>query len=70
MLQAVLFIVVMIVLVGWPSSVYLFYQFRGAPLSAWQQLWMVGCFAAAGTLSVTLWITSMRSGVRALEQMG
>ena len=70
MLQAVLFVVVIIVLVGWPSSVYVMHQFRRIPLSAWQQLWMAGCFVAAGVVSVTLWITSMRAGVRALESMG
>jgi ABC-2 type transport system permease protein len=70
MLQAVLFVVITIVLVGWPSSVYIMHQFRRVPLSAWQQLWMAGCFVAAGALSVTVWITSMRAGVNALERMG
>jgi hypothetical protein len=46
------------------------HQLRAIPLSAWQQAWMLGCFAAAGGLSLTLWITSMRAGVRALESMG
>jgi hypothetical protein len=31
---------------------------------------MAGSFVIAGGLSVTLWIASMRAGVRALESMG
>ena len=34
MMQAVLFVIVMIVLLGWPSSVYLLQQVRGRPLSS------------------------------------
>ena len=70
MLQAVLFIIVMIVLLGWPSSIYLAHQLRSVPLDAGQRIWIAACFAAAAVLSVTLWITSMRAGVRALQQMG
>jgi ABC-2 type transport system permease protein len=70
MLQAVLFIIVMIVLIGWPSSVYLVHRVRAIPLTVTQQIWMMMCFATAAGLSVTLWITSMRAGVRALDQMG
>ena len=36
MMQAVLFVIVMIGLLGWPSSVYLLQQVRGRPLSASQ----------------------------------
>src|SRR5262245_11443816 len=70
MLQAVLFIIVMIVLLGWPSSIYLAHQVRRVPLGTGQQLGIVACFAAAAALSITLWVTSMRAGVRALERMG
>jgi ABC-2 type transport system permease protein len=70
MLQAVLFIIVMIVLLGWPSSIYLAYQVRRIPLDAGQQVKIALCFAAATGLSLWLWITSMRAGVRALERMG
>jgi hypothetical protein len=34
-----------------------------------QQWLMVGCFASAAALSTTIWLTSMRSGIRALEHM-
>ena len=69
MIQAVLFVIVMILLLGWPSSMYLFQRFRRFPLSAMQQFLMSACFAAAAALSITIWLTAMRSGVRALDQM-
>jgi len=62
-------VIVMIALVGWPSSLYLMQQVRGRPLTSAQQLLTAGCFATALVLSVTVWIASMRSGVSALEAM-
>jgi ABC-2 type transport system permease protein len=70
MMQAVLFIIVMIVLLGWPSSVYLLHQVRRAPFTAAQQLLMPVSLALALGLSLFVWLASMRSGVRALERMG
>jgi len=70
MLQAVLFIIVMIILLGWPSSLYLVHRVRAIPLTVGQEIWMATCFATAAGLSVTLWITSMRAGVQALQRMG
>jgi len=70
MMQAVLYIIVMVILIGWPSSLYLFRQVSRAPLSTLQAAWMVICFSGAAVLSVTIWITSMRAGVRALQRMG
>ena len=69
MMQAVLFIIVMIGLLGWPSSVYLLQQVRGRPLSLSQDGLMALCFIGAIAMSVAIWIGSMRSGVRALDQM-
>ncbi len=69
MIQAVLFVIVMILLLGWPSSMYLFQRVRRAPLSIAQEWLMGGCFAAAAALCTTIWLTSMRSGIRALEHM-
>jgi ABC-2 type transport system permease protein len=69
MIQAVLFVIVTIALVGWPSSIYLFQRTRLTPMRASQQLLMVGCFASAAILSVTIWLTSMRSGVAALHRL-
>jgi ABC-2 type transport system permease protein len=70
MMQAVLFIIVTIALIGWPSSLYLLHQVRGVPFTAAQLLLMPLSLVAAGALSIFVWLASMRSGVRALEQMG
>jgi ABC-2 type transport system permease protein len=69
MIAAVLFVLVMMGLLGWPSSVYLFHRMRSLPLSLQQQVMIVACFGTAGVLSVLLWLLGMRSGVRALQQM-
>ena len=69
MILAVLFVLVMIALVGWPTSVYLFSTVRGIPLSARQQVLIVGCFASAVALSLATWQWSMRSGIQALTEM-
>ena len=69
MIVAVLFILVMIGLLGWPSSVYLFSQVRGRPLTEGQQVMFYACFAAAAALSLATWLLGMRTGVRALEAM-
>jgi ABC-2 type transport system permease protein len=69
MILAVLFILVMIVLLGWPSSVYLFSQFRHRPLTSNQQIAIVAMFASAATLSIATWLLGMRTGVRALQEM-
>jgi ABC-2 type transport system permease protein len=69
MILAVLFVLVMIALLGWPTSVYLFSQVRNIPLSARQQVIIIGCFTLAIALSLTTWLVSMRSGVQALMEM-
>jgi ABC-2 type transport system permease protein len=70
MVVAVLFVIVACVLVGWPSSVYLWHRARGVPLVT-RQLWMMWlCFGAGAALSLGTWWWGMRSGVRALEEMG
>ena len=69
MVVAVLFILIVIGLLGWPSSVYLFHQTRGIPLDTMQQLAMGGCVLAAALLSGVTWWFSMRSGVQALREM-
>ena len=69
MIMAVFYVLVSIVLLGWPSSVYLVSQVRDMPLSSGQQLLMGGCFLSGIALSLATWWIGMRSGVRALEQM-
>jgi ABC-2 type transport system permease protein len=70
MMQAVLFVIVIIVLLGWPASVYLLHQVRGRALPAGQQFLMGTSVLSAVVLGMTVWLTSMRSGVRALTRMG
>jgi ABC-2 type transport system permease protein len=70
MMQAVLYVIVMIGLLGWPSSVYLLQQVRGRALSGSQVMLMTLCFAGAVALSLAIWNAAMRGGIRALERMG
>ena len=70
MIVAVLFIIVMIVLLGWPSSVYLADRVRVRPPTMLRVSLMSLSFLAAAVLSVATWWFSMRSGVRALEESG
>ncbi len=69
MVVAVLYVITMIALLSWPSSVYLYAQTRRRPLTD-TQLWLMGAaFAAAAAMSVAIWLLGMRSGVKALQQM-
>ena len=71
MIMAVLFMITLIVLIGWPSSIYLFH--RANPRALFPQYVRVLCvafFAGAIVLSVSTWWLGMRSGVRALNAMG
>jgi len=69
MILAVLYILVMIVLLGWPSSIYLLAQFRNRALTSGQELAIVAMFIAAAALSIATFIVGMRTGVRALQEM-
>jgi ABC-2 type transport system permease protein len=70
MILAVSFVIAMIVLVGWPASLYLFQRFRQVPFTAMQRVMMTSSFAAAGALSLATGWIGMRSGIRALLDMG
>jgi hypothetical protein len=69
MILDVLFVLVMIGLLGWPSTTYLFRRFRGIPFDTADQILMRVCFLAVGVLSVSTWLLAMRPGVRALQEM-
>jgi ABC-2 type transport system permease protein len=69
MVLAVLFVLVIIALVGWPSSVYLFHQVRHLPIDSAHLVQIAASFAAAALVSVATWWLGMRTGVRALEDM-
>jgi len=70
MMQAVLFIMVTIALVGWPSSLYLMHQLRAVPFTTAQLILMTASMGSAIALSLFVSLASMRSGVRALENLG
>jgi ABC-2 type transport system permease protein len=69
MILAVLYIIVTIVLLGWPASVWLFSRVRRIQISAIREFLMAASFALAIVLSVVTCLAAMRSGVRALERM-
>jgi ABC-2 type transport system permease protein len=69
MILAVLFVLVMIVLLGWPSSVYLFARVRSRALTTGQEIFIGAMFAGAAVLSIATWLLGMRTGVRALQEM-
>jgi ABC-2 type transport system permease protein len=70
MVLAVLFIVVEVGLLAWPSSIYLWHDYRGIPVPPSRWALMALVFAAAAAVAVGTFWTAMQKGVRALEQMG
>src|SRR5205823_6564662 len=69
MIVAVLFTILLIALVGWPSSTVLWYRATRLPMSIAARLAIGGCFAAAAAMSLALCLGGMRSGIRALHEM-
>ena len=69
MILAVLFVLVMIVMLGWPSSIYLFAQVRSRALTSGEEIFIAAMFASAAVLSIATWLIGMRAGVRALQAM-
>jgi ABC-2 type transport system permease protein len=69
MILAVLLIIVIIVLLGWPSTTYLFYQLRHRPIPTGRLVMMGVSFVAAVCISIATWLHGMRSGVQALDAM-
>jgi ABC-2 type transport system permease protein len=69
MILAVLFILVMIVLLGWPSSMYMLSQFRSRPLTSGQEIAIGVMFTAAAVVSIATFLLGMRTGVKALQEM-
>jgi ABC-2 type transport system permease protein len=68
MIVAVFFVIVMIVLLGWPSSLYLLGRVRVRSPTMLRLSLMALSFLAAAVLSVATCWFSMRAGVRALEE--
>ena len=70
MVLAVLFILVTIGLLAWPTSLYLWSEYNHIPLAPRRSALMGLSFAAAAALSLFVGLRSMRDGVRALDEMG
>lgn len=70
MVLAVLFILVEIALLAWPSSLYLWYDYRDIPLPPGRIAFMALCFGAAALVALGTFWTAMARGVRALEALG
>jgi ABC-2 type transport system permease protein len=70
MIAAVLYIIVMMGLLGWGSSLYMWQAYRHRALPTAQVLQIVAYFTTAVGMSLGLWWFGMRSGVAALEEMG
>jgi ABC-2 type transport system permease protein len=68
MIVAVFFIIVIIALLGWPTSAYLLSRVRVRSPTMLRMSLMALSFLAAAVLSVATWWFSMRAGVRALEE--
>ena len=70
MIIAVLFMILLIIFVGWPASMFLWYSANPRLiLPAQTALLGAASFLAALVLSLSTWWFGMRSGVRALESM-
>jgi ABC-2 type transport system permease protein len=69
MVLAVAFIVVEIALIGWPTSLYLWYQYREIAIPAGRLAAITASLGAAALLSLATFWLAMRSGIRALEQL-
>jgi hypothetical protein len=70
MVMAVLLITVTVALLAWPASVYLWHDFRGLPIPPSRRLAMGVCVGLAALLCAAAFRGGMRSGVRALEELG
>jgi len=69
MVLAVFYILAMILLLAWPSSIFLWHEFRHIPIPDYRLAIMGACLIAALTLSVVTFLLPMRRGIRALEAL-
>ena len=72
MIAAVSYILVMVGLIGWPSSLYLWRisRVQVRPFQPDEIALIAVCFIAAAVLSLSVLIYGMRTGVKALDEMG
>ena len=72
MIAAVSYILVIVGLLGWPSSLYMWRMTRipFRPFRPEELALIAVCFAAAAAVSIAVFLYGMRTGVKALEEMG
>jgi ABC-2 type transport system permease protein len=70
MVMAVLLILTTIALLAWPTSVYLWHEYHGLPIRPARLLVMALVLLAAAALCVGTFLRAMRTGVRALQDLG
>jgi ABC-2 type transport system permease protein len=70
MVLAVLYMVVTVGLLVWPTSTYLWYEMHDLPLPPTRQAGMAVLFGLAVSVSLLTFWLPMRRGVRALEELG
>jgi ABC-2 type transport system permease protein len=70
MVLAMLYLLTMMVLLGWPTVTHLGYVYSGLRPPPRTQLLMASSLASAAVLSVWVFWCAMRRGVRALEALG
>jgi ABC-2 type transport system permease protein len=70
MVLAVLFILVEVALLAWPSSIYLWHDYRGIAVPPSRYAVMAFALSAAAAVAIGTFWTAMQRGIRALEQMG
>ena len=69
MVSAVAFICIEIALLAWPTSIFLFYEFRNRPIPASRQALMAVLILFAFGLCVAVFRYSMKRGIRALNSL-
>jgi ABC-2 type transport system permease protein len=69
MVLAVLFILVEIALLAWPSSTYLWHQYRDLSMTSGQRFTSAIAFALALSLCAVVFWVPMQRGIRALEDL-
>ena len=69
MVMAVAFICIEIALLAWPTSIFLFYEFRHRPIPGPRQFAMAVGVVSVLSLSLAVFYVSMKRGIRALTEL-
>jgi ABC-2 type transport system permease protein len=70
MVLAVLFILVETALLAWPSSIYLWHDYRGIAVPPSRLVVMALSLSVAAAVALVTFWTAMQRGIRALEELG